>query len=64
MKYIVKLFRYTNLFVRNKIWVREYKLYLSNAVYHYCCTCERYGLISADEAADAFDKFVENMNKN
>lgn len=62
--YAIKLFRYTKLFDRNKIGVREYKLYASNASYHYCCTCERYGLISADEAANAFDNFVENINKH
>lgn len=62
--YMIKVLIYTKLFNRNKIGVREYKLYVSNAVYHYCCACERYGLINADGAASAFDNFVGNMNKN
>ena len=61
---MIKVLIYMKLFDRNKIGVREYKLYASNAVYHYCCTWERYGLINADEAASVFDNFVGNMNKN
>ena len=62
--YWIKILRYTILYKLNKFDVCSYKQYGCNATYNYCYKCVRYGLISADEAADDYNEFIKNMNKN
>jgi len=62
--YLIKILRYTILCKLNKFDVCSYKQYGRNIIYDYYCKCVRYGLISADEAADDYNGFIKNMNKN
>jgi len=62
--YAIRLVKYTILYKLNKFDVCSYKQYGCNITYKYCSACVRYGLISTDSAADAYNGFIKNMNKN
>lgn len=62
--YAIRLVKYTILYKLNKFDVCSYKQYGCNITYDYCCKCVRYGLISTDGAADAYNGFIKNMNEN
>lgn len=62
--YAIRLVKYTILYKLNKFDVCSYKQYGCNITYDYCCKCVRYGLISTDSAADAYNGFIKNMNEN
>ena len=62
--YVIRLEEYTILYKLNKFDVYSYKQYGCNITYDYCCKCVRYGLISTDGAADAYNGFIKNMNEN
>ena len=62
--YAIKLLRYTILYKLNKFDDCLYKQYGCNETYNYCYKSVRYGLISTDSAADAYNGFIKNMNKN
>ena len=62
--YSIKILRYTILYKLNKFDDCSHKQYGCNIIYDYYCKCVRYGLISADEAADDCNGFIKNMNDN
>ena len=62
--YAIRIVKYTILYKLNKFDVCSYKQYGCNATYNYCYKSVRYGLISTDGAADAYNGFIKNMNKN
>ena len=62
--YAIRLVKYTILYKLNKFDVCSYKQYGCNITYDYCCKCVRYGLINTGSAADAYNGFIKNMNKN